>query len=214
MERYIKCLMSLGLIVLLGALVGCQNSTGQLLSPSSDIHVAGINPVVFQPREKDGKIELPLMQVYFRVNNGISAFMEQYTIHYYTVDGTPLANGRYDVSGAMNMFIQAPEIKTFDAQESDDSGGGDSSDSSASIRAQDSGGSETQQTIPSDVAGYTTLEVYPPAIYQYLTRDNSDVTDDIMPVIARITIHGRDLNDKEVTMTTQGTLTTTVLKES
>lgn len=223
MKRYMRCLMSVGLVALLVVLAGCQNSTGQLLSPTSDIHVAGVSPSVLQPSEESdsgGDSEsaaptLPLMQVYFRITNGVSVFLNQYTIRYYTPDGTSLANGRYDISGAISAFIQAPEIKTFDSasddSSSDDSGG--STDSAASVRAQDSG-SEQQQTIPTDVAGFTTLDVYSPALYGYLTRGNADPTDDITPVIGRISILGRDLNDKEVSMTAQITLSTSILKES
>ena len=226
MKRYMRCLMSLGLLALLVALAGCQNSTGQLLSPTSDIHVAGVSPSVLQPSEESsdsggGDSEaaaptLPLMLVYFRITNGVSVFLNQYAIRYYTPDGTTLANGRYDTSGAISVFIQAPEIKTFDSAGDDSSSGdsGGSTESAASVRAQDSGGSEQQQTIPADVAGFTTLDVYSPALYGYLTRGNADPTDDITPVVGRITILGRDLNDKEVSMTAQITLSTSILKES
>jgi len=216
--------MSVGLVALLVVLAGCQNSTGQLLSPTSDIHVAGVSPSVLQPSEESdsgGDSEsaaptLPLMQVYFRITNGVSVFLNQYAIRYYTPDGTTLANGRYDTSGAISVFIQAPEIKTFDSAGDDSSSGdsGGSTESAASVRAQDSGGSEQQQTIPADVAGFTTLDVYSPALYGYLTRGNADPTDDITPVVGRITILGRDLNDKEVSMTAQITLSTSILKES
>lgn len=231
MKRYIRCLMSLGMVALLVALAGCQNSTGQLFSPSSDIHVAGVSPSVLQPTEESSDSgedsestgpTFPLMQVYFRVTNGVSVFLDQYSIRYYTPNGVSLANGRYDVSGALSTFIQAPEIKTFDSgsedSSSDDSSSSSSSSSSsgtsASVRAQDAGGSGQQQTIPSDVAGYTTLDVYSPSLYVYLTRGNANPSDDITPIVARITIHGRDLNDKEVSMTAQTTLSTSILKAS
>lgn len=225
MKRNIKYVIFFGLITVVGALIGCQNSTGQLFSPSSDIHVAGINPSILQPVEESsdsgGGSEsagptLPHIQVYFKVSNGVSVFLNNYIIRYYTPDGASLANGRYDISGAMSAFIQAPEIRTFDSKD-EDSGSDDSNNSnevSASIRAQDSGGSEQQQTIPSDIAGYTTLEAYSPSLYLYLTRGNGDPRDDITPVVARITIHGRDLNDKEVSMTAQTILSTSILKKN
>ncbi len=231
MKRYMKHVLSLSLVAVLVALAGCQNSTGQMFSPSSDIHVAGVSPSVVQPTEsssggdsESADITFPLLKVYFRIMNGVSVFLDQYTIQYYTLDGVPLANGRYDVTGALSVFIQAPEIGSFEGQGgSDDSGGsGDSgssgsSDSSggagASIRAQSEGGDE-QQTIPSDVAGYATIDIYSPAIFTYMTRGNADPSDDISPVIARVTIHGRDLNDKEVSILAQTTLSSTILTSS
>lgn len=228
MKRSMKHVVSMSLVAIIVVLAGCQNSTGQLFSPSSDIHVAGISPSVVQPTESSSSgesdsdsesgsaaITFPLVKVYFRIMNGVSVFIDQYTIRYYTLDGVPLANGRYDVTGASSMFIQAPEIGSFEDQGgSGDSGSSGSSDSSggsgASIRAQSEEGGE-QQTLPSDVAGYTTIDIYPPAIFTYMTRGNADPSDDISPVIARITIHGRDLNDKEVSMLTQTTLSSTVL---
>ncbi|MBP7635500.1 hypothetical protein KBA41_15130 [Candidatus Ozemobacteraceae bacterium] len=236
MRRYTTSLFSLTLVVLLVALAGCQNSTGQLFSPSSDIHVAGISPSVLQPTESSSdsgeesesvELTFPLLKVYFRIMNGVSVFVDQYTVRYYTPNGASVANGRYDVSGAVSAFIQAPEIKGFDSGSGDDSGGDDSSsggssgsdsssssDSTASIRAQDAGGSGDQQTIPEDVAGYTTLDIFSLALYSYMTRGNADATDDITPIVARITIHGRDLNDKEVSATAQITLSANILKES
>lgn len=228
MKRYMKCAVSLATVAALVAFSGCQNSTGQLLSPTSDIHVAGVSPSVLQPTEsssggesESAEITFPLLKVYFRIMNGVSVFVDQYTIRYYTPDGAPLANGRYDITGALSAFIQAPEIGTFEDQGSS-SGSGDSSSSSssdssgsagASVRAQSEGGDE-QQTTPSDVAGYTTIDIYSAAIYNYMIRGNADPSDDINPIIARITIHGRDLNDKEVSMLSQITLSSTVLTSS
>lgn len=237
MKYSMKYVMTLSVVTLLVALAGCQNSTGQLFSPSSDIHVAGVSPSVLQPTEESSDSgensestgpTFPLMQVYFRVTNGVSVFLDQYSVRYYTPNGVSLANGRYDVSGALSAFIQAPEIKTFDSGSGDSSSDNSSNSSnsssssssssssgtSASVRAQDAGGSGQQQTIPSDVAGYTTLDVYSPALYAYLTRGNANPSDDITPIVARITIHGRDLNDKEISMTAQTTLSTSILKAS
>lgn len=230
MYNYRYYILSLSLVTLLVALAGCQNSTAHMFSPSSDIHVAAVSPSVLQPTESSSDSgddsgssgpTFPLLKVYFRIMNGVSVFVDQYAVRYYTPNGASVANGKFDVSGAISAFIQAPEIKGFDTGSGDDSKGDDSSaDSSsssgtgASIRAQDAGGTAEQQTIPEDVAGYTTLDIYSLALYSYMTRGNADASDDITPIVARITIHGRDLNDKEVSMTAQITLSSNILKES
>ena len=225
-----------GGIFLLVVLSGCQNSPGDLFSPQSDIHVVGISPSMLQPEEASSDDEsdtgggsastgeepptFPPLKVMFRITNGVSVFLEQYSVHYYTENGQLLAGGRFDHSGALAAFIQAPTINTLpEGGSSSSDSGGDST--SSSLRAQDAGGATDSgssggdgQSVVSDVAGYVSLEVNSATVYSYMTRGNSSADDDITPVVARVVLSGRDINDKSVQISVQATISTTLLTSS
>ena len=224
-----------GGVFLLVVLSGCQNSPGDLFSPQSDIHVVGISPSLLQPAEassddagdtgggSSSTVEepptFPPLKVMFRITNGVSVFLEQYSVHYYTETGQLLAGGRFDHSGALAAFIQAPTINTLpEGGTSSSDSGGDST--SSSLRAQDAGGATDSgsfdggQSVVSDVAGYVSLEVNSATVYGYMTRGNSSADDDITPVVARVVLSGRDINDKSVQISVQATISTTLFTSS
>ncbi|RCK80078.1 MAG: hypothetical protein OZSIB_3582 [Candidatus Ozemobacter sibiricus] len=199
--------------LLFTTLLGCQNSPGQVFSPTSDLHVVGVQPAFVQPKESSSSssssssattVTLPAVNVYFRITNGVSAFLENYQIRYLAANGQPLANGRFDHAGALSVFLQAAAL-----------GGGTASDTSTGTgtgtsTSTSSGGG---QTIISQYTGYCAIEVMNPAVHSYMTNGTASYTDDISPVVANVTLRGRDLNDHALSASFNVTLSTTVLVE-
>jgi hypothetical protein len=214
------------LILILTLPVGCQNSPGSIFSPESDLFVAKVEPSFLQPEEPSDDDNssssgesaakppvFPAPQIYFNITNGVSVFLNSYIIRYYTTDGNSLNKKKYDHSGAISLFVKAPEIswgttENGSSGSGSDSGGGSSSDSggTASIRAQ------AADTADTTYAGNIMIEVYSPRLYSFMTKDTAKTDDDISPVIAEISFFGKDINDKEITAFTRVTLVTTLLE--
>lgn len=186
------------MIFVLANLAGCQNSPGDILSPSAEIFVSKVEPSYMQPELSEDTssggsgektILLPALAVNFNVSNGVSCFINSYVIRYSTTGGAPLNDGKFDHSGAVSLFVKAPDV-------------------SWSTTAGD-------EELPDSatVANQTLMEVFQPAVYTFMTKGNSVITDDITPVIARIEFSGKDVNDKAVSVSAQVNLITTIKEE-
>lgn len=194
------------LILVIAFISGCQDSPGGVTSPASDIHITRIDLPLGQIKSEEGgpdTITLRQGTVYFNITNGVSAFLGSYVINYYLNSGAPFANGRFDHSGAITLFVQARDL-TWNtgqpAEQENGGGGGDGGGGGAAIRA--------QTAVPS--ANYISLEFWNSAIYDHMTQQTNVAAKHISPVIARITFRGRDINGNEFRTRGQGTLTTTL----
>ena len=198
-------------LVLLAAMstgiIGCQDSPLSIISPTSDIHIVGVDRSVLLPKAKEDSdtgaltITLPMLITYFQITNGVSAFLHQYSIRFYQVNGASLANGRFDFAGGVSLYVAAPDV----VKSTSGSGSGGAA-AGANIRAQ-AGEGTSSQTVPEN-SGFISIEAYAPKVYSYISRNTVTLTDDLTPVIARISFLGRDINDHEVNLSTQVTLTT------
>lgn len=220
--------------LIFSALLGCQNSPHGILSPTSDLTVAGISPSILMPRDPvtysaspavtfEGQLPtFPLVRVFFKIQNGVSAILDRYETHYFATNGSPLAGGKFDHAGALSLFLQADKIGTTGTGAGSGTGSGSgsgtgssgSTGTTASIRmqtAQETNKEDpTKLESPSDFSLYTTFEVYPPTVYLYMSNYTVSYTDDISPVIAVVSLHGRDLNDHELNFTFNVTLSSTL----
>jgi hypothetical protein len=186
------------MIFVLANLAGCQNSPGGLISPATEIFVSKVEPSFLQPElseegssgdSEEKTIVLPALAISFNVSNGVSCFLNSYVIRYYTTGGVPLNDGKFDHSGAVSLFIKAPDVN-WSTVELDEY-------------------TATAETV----ANQTLMEVFLPAVYSFMTKGNSVITDDITPVVARIEFSGKDVNDKAVSIMAQVNLSTTIKEE-
>jgi hypothetical protein len=167
--------------------VGCQNSPGGIMSPKSDIHVVETSPDVVGPKDSGGGtgdvIEFPNLKVTFGITNGVSVFLDSVAVNYFGQDGRPLASGTYDSYLGLSKLIKAPEL----------------------------GKESTATALPDDVS--VDFEVLPYRLFSYMINGTlENYLDDISPIVAKIAIRGRDVNNHEVQFGTQVNLTTLVQK--
>mgnify|MGYP001186311432 FL=1 len=186
------------MIFVLTNLAGCQNSPGGIISPATEVYVSKVVPSFMQPElsedtsgtsSSEKTILLPALAVDFNISNGVSCFINSYVIRYYTTGGTPLNDGKFDHSGGVSLFVKAPAINWG------------------------AGGDDEELPDSATVANQTLMEVFLPAVYAFMTKGNSVITDDITPVIARIEFAGKDVNDKAVSISAQVNLVTTIKEE-
>jgi hypothetical protein len=201
-------------------LMGCQNSPGQVFSPTSDIHVVSMSQNVLSPKEEDSSsgssssnektITLPQLIVYLHIANGVSVFLDGYTVRYYAANGQSIASGKYDTTGGLTAFIQAPSITSMDpgATGTGSSTGTGSTAGTSAPASAGSGSATGGSSGTTAYAGSVSLEILQGALYTYLSGF------DISPVTAKIVLHGRDINDHEITMGCQVTLSTMVEKST
>ncbi|MBF0501921.1 MAG: hypothetical protein HQM09_17415 [Candidatus Riflebacteria bacterium] len=172
-------------------LLGCQKSGLPLFSPTSDIHVVNVAPNPLNPAyvEDGGSIKFTVEQVKFEfnINNGISVFLNNYSMKYYSSNGQPILSGKFDYSGALDILIQAPDVTM--------AGGATTA-------------SGTTTASGSHSVGDISLEVMPSSLFFYMTNNTLSQADDVTPVIARILISGKDVNNNDISISTQVTLST------
>ncbi|MBU1108902.1 MAG: hypothetical protein KKB51_19650 [Candidatus Riflebacteria bacterium] len=200
MRKFNK-VFALLLFFILANLAGCQNSPGSIFSPASELFVSKVEPAFLQPVSKSSSGEdsssssaptLSPLVLSFSVSNGVSCFLSSYAVRYYTTDGKSLNSGKFDHSGAISLFVKAPEVTW----------------TSTAADSQDSSSESTASTV-----NQTSIDIFQGAIYSYMTKNNTAVTDDISPVIAKIEFAGRDINDKDISAAAQVNLVTTVKEE-
>lgn len=198
--RKLNSVFMLLLIFVLAQLAGCQSSPGGIFSPSADLFVSKVEPPFLQPTKAEDSsgsssssqvsLTMPALNLSFNVSNGVSCFLSSYLIRYYTTDGKPLNSGKFDHSGAMSLFVNAPEVTWTKSEE----------------EAEDGLSGETAPNA-------TSIEVFLPVVYSFMTKNNALVTDDIVPAVAKIEFYGKDINDRNVSAAAQVNLSTTIKEE-
>ena len=171
--------------ILATVFVGCQNSPGNALSPTSDLHVTSTDPMIIAPEGtitsgNSSDIKLPYLTVNFNITNGISVFLESADVHYFSQTGQPLASGSLDIFLGMSTLINATAL-----------------------------GDEAVTTTTSNTSNAVELEVYPYKLFSYMTNGTiNNYADDITPVVARVTFRGKDVSGHQVSATTQVNIVT------
>ncbi len=191
------------------SLVGCQNSPGGIFSPTSDIHVIGQAPTTIMANVTSGsnaQITVPPLRIFYNITNGVSVFLDTYVIRYYDRTGKAVNQGAYDFSGTLNQQISAAQI-----------GGANAVQTSAALRGgtifdvNTSGGSgpETSEPDALKAVGWTQLEVVSWQVLNALMSGTTSQADDLAPILAKIALHGRDINGNEINLMTQVTISNT-----
>lgn len=199
--------------LLLGGFLGCQNSPGGIASPRSDIHIVGLAPKFLNPKESSSssttssstasgtaaakEVTLPGLNIFFNITNGVSVFLDSYRVNFLAPNGTVLASGTLDFSGTTAYLVQAPTLSEVQSTGTNTQTG--------TTSGTDSG------TFSGKSSGYISLEVLTPKLYVYMANGTqSDYFDDVTPVVANIVVHGRDVNDNELTLQTMVTISTSI----
>jgi len=120
------------------------------------------------------------LTVKLSITNGVSAFFDSALVNFYTQDGKSLGGGNFDTSLAFSQMIKAASLD------------------------------QTTTTTTSGASGNEiNLEVFSYKVFNYMTNGTfSNQADDLTPVIAKITLRGRDVNDNVIQLITQTTLST------
>lgn len=192
------------------SLVGCQNSPGGIFSPTSDIYVIGQAPQTIMPNVTSGsnsQVTAPPLKVFFNITNGVTVFLDSYVVHYFDRTGKPLNNGAFDYQGTLNQQISATAIGGANSTQA--TTGSVRGATISDLGTSGTGGPTVEEPANPQAVGWTQLEIVTWQMLNYLMSGTTAQGDDVAPVIAKIGIHGRDINGNEINLSTQVTISNT-----